>query len=610
MRTLSRAVLAALMFLPLAAALADTVPPAKFADAQRRAKLMAALPRIEAMVAQGFKDLNVPGLSYAVVIDGEVVLARGLGVADVASQTPVTEDTAFRIASMTKSFTALAVLKLRDAGKLSLDDPVARHVPELLGWAPATSDAGPITLRHLLAHSGGLPEDNPMGDRQLALTPAQFSAWLAGGVPLARAPGSGFEYSNLGYMLLGRVVGNVSGRPYQHYIRDEILLPLGMAHTYWSAAAVPAGQFAQGHRPKDKGFEAEPLLEDGEGGAMGGLITTPRDLARFVAAMLAAWPPRDTPEGPPALRRTLREMQLGQGLPDLWLGRRLPGGPMAAVAYSYGYGLQASTYCKWGRQVTHGGGLPGFGSLMTWLPDHGVGVISMANLTYASGGRLITDAVHLLHDTGALQAREPVAAAALQQAARLATELVLDWTDARAQALAADNLFLDQPLPERREAIALAREGLGRCTPGALTPENPLRGKQRLGCEQGWLDIELTLAPVPAPRVQSLAVTSGRPLQPALQQTVDDIAAAVARGARTLDLAASADRSSIAAVLESTRSAYGSCKAGAVLEGNGTSQAKLKLVCDRGTLEMSVTLEQGRLTKVSLRPELGTACMP
>lgn len=598
------------MVLPLTALAVGRVPPAQFADAERRAKLAAALPRIEALMSQGFKDLKVPGLSYAVIIDGDVVLARGLGVANAATKAPVTEDTAFRIASMTKSFTALAVLKLRDAGKLSLDDPVARHVPELRNWAPATADAGPLTLRHLLAHSGGLPEDNPQGDRQLALTPAQFSAWIAGAVPLAAAPGSAFEYSNLGYMLLGRVISNVALRPYQHYIREEILLPLGMSSTTWSAAAVPADRLAQGHRPQDQGFETEPLLEDGEGGAMGGLITTPRDLARFVGAMLAAWPPRDAAEGPPALRRTLREMQLGQGLPGLWMGRRLPGGPAAALAYSYGFGLQSGTHCKWGRQVDHSGGLPGFGSLMLWLPDHGVGVITMTNLTYTTGGRLLMDALHLLHDTGALQPRGALAAAALEEAAVSATDLVLDWSDARAQVLAADNLFLDQPLPELREAIQRAREGLGRCTRGALTPENALRGKQRLRCEQGWIDLELTLAPVPGPRVQSFVITSGRPLQPALRQVVDDIAMAVAQGASTLDLATGVDRSSIAAVLESTRMAYGSCTAGPVQEGNGTSQAKLKLLCDRGTLEMNVALEQGRLTKLSLRPEFGAACLP
>ncbi len=510
MKTPLGVVLAAMLAMPLGAVAVDAVPPAQFADPERRAKLAGALPRIEALMLRGFKDLNVPGLSYAVVIDGDVVLARGLGEANVATKTPVTEGTAFRIASMTKSFTALAVLKLRDAGKLSLDDPAARHVPELRGWLPATSDAGPITIRHLLAHSGGLPEDNPQGDRQLALTRPQFSAWISGAVPLANAPGSRFEYSNLGYVLLGRVISNVALRPYQQYIRDEILRPLGMTNTYWSAAAVPADQLAQGHRRKDKGFEIEPLLEDGEGGAMGGLITTPRDLARFVGAMLAAWPPRDAAEGPPALRRTLREMQLGQGLPDLWLGRRLPGGPAAAVASSYGFGLQASTDCRWGRQVDHSGGLPGFGSLMLWLPDHGVGVITMSNLTYTSGGRLLTEAVHLLHATGALQPRRAVAAAALEQAAVSATDLVLDWSDARAQALAADNLFLDRPLPEFREAIRGAADGLGRCTRGALTPENALRGRQRLSCEQGWLDIELTLAPVPGPRVQSFAITSGR----------------------------------------------------------------------------------------------------
>lgn len=122
---------------------------------------------------------------------------------------------------------------------------------------------------------------------------------------------------------------------------------------------------------------------------------------------------------------------------------------------------------------------------------------------------------------------------------------MLDWSDARAHALAADNLFLDQPLAERQEALQALREGLGRCSAGALKPENALRGTQRLDCEQGWIDIELTVAPVAE-----------------------------------------------------------------VLEGDGESRATLALACERGLLRMSLSAEQGRLSKLALRPDPGPACLP
>ena len=288
--------------------------PSRFVDAERKQKLLQALPRIETLMSDQIKEMGIPGLAYGIVIDDEVVLAKGLGLRDVTTGAPVDADTVFRIASMTKSFTALAILKLRDAGKLSLDDPVGRYVPEVGTWQLPTNDSGPITIRHLLSHTAGLPEDNPQGDRVLDMTPEGFSAWLKAGIPFASATGSEFEYSNLGFMILGSVVTRVSGRPFQTYVTEEILLPLGMRSTYWSLAAVPKDRLAHGYRKDKESLVAEPMLEDGAGAAMGGLMTSSRDLARYVAMMLSAYPARDELERAPALRRTLREMRGGYGI--------------------------------------------------------------------------------------------------------------------------------------------------------------------------------------------------------------------------------------------------------------------------------------------------------
>ena len=154
---------------------------------------------------------HVPGAAWGIVVDGELAHAGVTGLRELTSKSPVDRDTVFRIASMTKSFTAMAILKLRDEGKLSLDDPAERYVPELKGLKYPTTDSPRITIRHLLSHSSGFPEDNPWGDQQLADTEEQLSQMLRGGIPFSNAPGIAYEYSNYGFAILGRIVVNVSG---------------------------------------------------------------------------------------------------------------------------------------------------------------------------------------------------------------------------------------------------------------------------------------------------------------------------------------------------------------------------------------------------------------
>lgn len=122
--------------------------------------------------------------------------------------------TRFRIAPMSKAFTAMAILRLRDAGRLSLDAPASRYVPELRAWRYPTTDSRPVRVRDLLHHSAGFVEDNPWSDRQQPLSEAAFSAMLRAGVPFAQALGLRMEYANLCYATLGRIVSNVSGIRY------------------------------------------------------------------------------------------------------------------------------------------------------------------------------------------------------------------------------------------------------------------------------------------------------------------------------------------------------------------------------------------------------------
>ena len=191
----------------------------------------ATLADIEAIVARFAERDVAPGFVYGIVADGDLIHAGARGTLRVGEDASPDVDSVFRIASMTKSFTAAAVLLLRDEGRLRLDDPVGRWVPELAGLTGPTADSPPITLEHLLTMSAGLPTDDPWGDRQQGLPFDAFASFLRGGVSFGWTPGTRFEYSNLGYGILGRVITAVAGAEYKDVIRDRLLGPLGMDAT-------------------------------------------------------------------------------------------------------------------------------------------------------------------------------------------------------------------------------------------------------------------------------------------------------------------------------------------------------------------------------------------
>jgi CubicO group peptidase (beta-lactamase class C family) len=485
-------------------------------EEQPAASLNAAFPALDRAVREFTHRENIPGAAWGVMVDGKLVHVGTTGLRELFTKSPVTADTVFRIASMTKSFTAMAVMKLREQGKLSLDDPAERYVPELKGLKYPTSDSPRITVRHLLSHAEGFPEDNPWGDQQLAATEEEFSAMMRRGIPFSNAPGLAYEYSNYGFAILGRIVQNVSKMPYRQYIATEILKPLGMTATTLEPTAVPADRLAHGYRWEDEQWKEEPQLPDGAFGAMGGMLTSLNDLARYVSVYLGAWPPRDGPETAPISRASLREMQ------QVWRSRpavvtRSSSGVVQLNAGGYGYGLGITQTCDFGHVVAHSGGLPGFGSQMRWLPEYGVALIAMGNRTYTGWGSVFNQAVDLLHKTGALRRRMPEPSAALVKAREEVTELVMKWDSARAARIAAVNLFRDRSEDRRRREIEALRAKVGACKPTDQFTfvENALRGTWTLSCERGNLGVAITLAPTIPPTVQYLEVSPSQP-QPAM----------------------------------------------------------------------------------------------
>ena len=490
-------------------------PPPQFADPQRRARLEAAFPEIDRIFTAFTEEAHVPGASWGIVIDGQLAHTGVTGLRDVRSKAPVEADTVFRIASMTKSFTAIAILKLRDEGKLSLDDPAERYVPELKNLLYPTSDSPRVSIRHLLSHAEGFPEDNPWGDRQLADTDAQLSEMMRRGIPFSNAPGVAYEYSNYGFAILGRIVASVSRAPYADYIDQAILRPLGMKSTTLEPSDVPRGKLAPGYRWEDGQWKDEPILAHGSFGSMGGMLTTVPDLAKYVGAFLSAWPARDGAEGGPIRRSSLREMQ------QVW--RPAPGavtreasGPLQLNVGGYGFGLRVSQTCAFRHVVAHSGGLPGYGSQMRWLPEYGIGIIAFGNLRYTGWAKPIDQALDALGRTGALQPRIAQPSRALNGARDAVSRLLIGWDDALAARIAADNLFLDESAERRRAAIDRLRQKVGGCTaPTSFDHvENALRGDWTMTCERGRLQVAITLAPTMPPMVQYLDVSEAPPEPP------------------------------------------------------------------------------------------------
>ncbi len=346
------------------------------------------------VLAAGYQQRGgQPGLAYGIVMDGELVHAAGLGQRYLDGPPP-DAGTVFRIASMTKSFTASAVLALRDDGALNLDDPAEEYVPELRGWPLASPDSARVSLRHLLTMTAGFPTDDPWGDRQQGLPLAEFAKFLAGGVGFNWAPGTRFEYSNLGYAILGRVITAVTGTAYQDYIRDRLLRPLGMTSTGFEAAEFDPSALARGYRraPGEQGatWSEVPLEPCGAFAPMGGVFSCVRDLTRWVGGFAAAFPPGDPQAGDlqaggphPVRRATRREMQLPQVLTGWDKPAAFPGETLPALS-AYGFGLFVEEYPDLGRVVSHSGGYPGFGSNMRWHPASGTGVIALGNSTYCA----------------------------------------------------------------------------------------------------------------------------------------------------------------------------------------------------------------------------------
>lgn len=362
-RIVSRTLLAAIV-------LAASAPAAPAAAAEEPSYAQKAAALVEPYLEAGL-------FSGAILVakDGRPIFRRAYGLADREWNQPNTIDTHFRIGSLTKAFTAAAILKLAEAGKLSLDDPIARFVPQ----APQAWEK--VTLRHLLQHSSGiinytaLPAYLPRISR-VEQGPAETIA-LTTSEPLLFEPGSRFEYSNTNYVLLGMTIEAAAGLGYARYLHEALLDPLGLKDTDYDDATVILPRRASGYRRGQASWRNVPAVAASVAFAAGALYATVDDMHAWIGALTSG----------KVLAPASREAMFSDG--------------------GHGYGLGWYVGKAYERRLwSHGGSIPGFLAMADYYPDERLEVIVLSNTETAPAQKMSRELAALAF--GALDRPEPI----------------------------------------------------------------------------------------------------------------------------------------------------------------------------------------------------------
>ncbi|MCE6989989.1 serine hydrolase [Dyadobacter sp. CY323] len=478
---------------------------AQVAQSDRIEKIKATFPAVEKLYKDYAEKNHFPGLAFGLVVDGKLIMSGAQGFSEISTSTKATPKSLFRIASMSKSVTAMGILALRKEGKLKLDDPAYLYIPELKNMPGLTKDAPAITIRHLLTHAAGFPEDNPWGDRQLDSKDEELIALIKKGISFSNVPGITYEYSNLGFALLGKIIGNVSGKPYQQYIDEVIFKPLGMNNTIWEYSKAPGELLAHGYRYEDEVWKEEELLHDGTYGAMGGLITSIDDFSKYVSFHLSAWPPSSGPETGPVLRSDVREMQMPWNFNSLNAKFQYPSGRVCAMTSAYGYGLRWSRDCEGRTGIGHTGGLPGFGSQWQILPEYGIGIIAHANRTYAGMATINTAVLDTIIALAGLKPLPIGVSEILNKRKQQLAAMLPEWKNAEQSGVFAENFFPDRSISHRKKELDVLLVKSGAINGSTeMIADNQLRGSFLLKGAAADIKVFFTLSPENPGLVQQL----------------------------------------------------------------------------------------------------------
>jgi CubicO group peptidase (beta-lactamase class C family) len=459
------------------------------------------------------------GLVYGLVGPNGLVHSAGFGVADDAGTVP-DPDTVFPIASMSKSFAACAALLARDRGLLNLDAPITDFFDEFSATGTFDDPCDPPTIRMLLSMGGGLTEDNSWVDPFIDMPEQQLLATIGKGLYYSNLPGTVFEYSNLGFTLAGLAVGRAVGARIEDFVRDELLMPLGMTSTWFDNSAPDGGPArATGYSLDPAGnWVGYPPAQSGAFAAAGGMQSTVRDLATWVTFLGSAFrPPAGAGSGAdsaPVRRASRREMQRVHQVNLPAVASRADGSWRFGFG-GYGLGLGISEDLNLGTIIGHSGGLPGFLLNMTWHPDSGHGIVVLTNSHRGNPIALAQEALFRALDHHSAPARTVRLWPATRDLQQQADALIRSWDDQLAGRILADNIDFDRRLTERRAEIEKFIAEIGPLTerrpmPDVLSAATPADVTWSIPGQRGELLCMIHLTPVQPAQIQELEVRVAR----------------------------------------------------------------------------------------------------
>ena len=332
---------------------------------------------VERLMAAALRDRALAGAVLGIARDGKIQLIKGYGLADIENRVPMTDSSVLRVGSVTKQFTAAAILRLADQGKLSVDDPLSKYVPDF-------PRAGEVKLRHLLSHTSGIASyTNPKyaaKARDAArrdFTLPQLIQFIVTLDPLYEfEPGTAWFYSNSAYILLGHIIEKVSGKSYRDFLQSEFFGPLGLAHTSVDQSGEIVPNRAHGYTPSKaspSGFLNPQFMSLTVAGPAGAVRSTASDMLHWQLALFGSRvlsPASLTLMMTPTLLNDGRPTSKGR-MPPIW------GSPTA----EYGFGLFIDRL-DGRRTIGHGGAIPGFNTWMETFPDEGLTIVILSNTDY------------------------------------------------------------------------------------------------------------------------------------------------------------------------------------------------------------------------------------
>jgi CubicO group peptidase (beta-lactamase class C family) len=309
--------------------------------------------RLDSLAGSPIAEGRAVGIAAAVVRGNDTLLLKGYGKADLEWNVPLPADAMFEIGSVTKQFTAAAILQLRDAGKLSLDDDITKYVPD---WQPSHK----LTLRRLLDHTSGLKGLTEMPEFRLLVQtshPRDSALALIKRAPFEFAPGEAMIYNNSAFWLLGLVVEKASGMTYGDYVEQKIFAPLGMKRSMYCNSGAVVERRAHGYQYQDREVRRAPMNIHTWPFAAGSLCSTAGDMVTWLRALHGG-----KVLSPASYVEMIAPSSLNDGTP-----------------LRYGMGLSVGTDVRGLRMIGHGGAISGFVTEVSWYPDAQLAVVVLMN---------------------------------------------------------------------------------------------------------------------------------------------------------------------------------------------------------------------------------------